>query len=117
MIVIPRQRGEGVVIADDIIVTVLEVREDKVRLSIEMPRVGTVHPREVYEAIVSTKDHKEARPSQWRSLIGIAPDVLTGRSHEVGSPMTSVRAIGELGRVGSSWAAIPTRPSPTSLFV
>ena len=51
VIVIPRKKGESVVINDDIILTVIEIRGDKVRLGIEHPKGATVHRREVYEAI------------------------------------------------------------------
>ena len=51
MIVIPRKMGESVVIGDDIILTVIEIRGDKVRLQVECPREATVHRKEVYEAI------------------------------------------------------------------
>ncbi len=51
MFVIPRKKGESVAIGDDIILTVIEVRGDKVRLRVEHPKGGTVHRREVYEAI------------------------------------------------------------------
>ena len=53
MIVIPRKKGESVVINDDIILTVIEIRGDKVRLGVEHPKGVTVHRREVYEAILS----------------------------------------------------------------
>src|SRR4051795_11248356 len=43
VIVIPRKKGESVVIDDNIILTVIEVRGDKVRLGIEYPRGVTVH--------------------------------------------------------------------------
>ncbi len=51
MFVIPRKQGESIVIGDDIILTVIEVRGDKVRLGVEHPQGGTVYRREVYEAI------------------------------------------------------------------
>ena len=56
MIVIPRKKGESVVICDDIILTVIEVRGDKVRLGIEHPKGVTVHRRETYEAILSQQE-------------------------------------------------------------
>ena len=56
MIVIPRAKGESVVISDDIILTVIEVRGDKVRLGIEHPKGVTVHRREIYEAILSQQE-------------------------------------------------------------
>ena len=43
MIVIPRKKNESIVIGDDIILTVIEVRGDKVRLGVELPEGGTVH--------------------------------------------------------------------------
>ena len=51
MIVIPRKKGESVVIGDDIILTVIQIRGDKVRLGVEHPKGVTVDRREVYEAI------------------------------------------------------------------
>jgi carbon storage regulator len=51
MLTIPRKTGESVVIDDDIILTVIEIRGDKVRFQIECPKEATVHRREVYEAI------------------------------------------------------------------
>jgi carbon storage regulator len=56
VIVIPRKNGESVVISDNIILTVIEVRGDKVRLGIEHPKGVTVQKREVYEAIMSQQE-------------------------------------------------------------
>ncbi len=51
MLVLSRKRNEQLVIGDSIVVTVVEIRGDKVRLAIEAPREIPVHRREVYEAI------------------------------------------------------------------
>jgi carbon storage regulator len=51
MISIPRKKGESVIINDDIILTVIEIRGDKVRLGIQYPGDVTVHRQEVYDAI------------------------------------------------------------------
>ena len=51
MLVLSRKKNESIIINDNIIVTVIEIRGDKVRLGIEAPRDVTVHRREVYEAI------------------------------------------------------------------
>jgi carbon storage regulator len=56
VIVIPRKQGESVVLGDDIILTVIEVRGDKVRLGIEHPKEVTVHRREIYEASLSQQE-------------------------------------------------------------
>lgn len=51
MLVLSRKRDESIVINNDIIVTVIEVRGDKVRLGIEAPTEVPVHRMEVYEAL------------------------------------------------------------------
>ena len=55
MFFIQRKKGESVVFGDDIIVTVIEIRGDKVWFAVEHPKEVTVHKREVYEAILSQK--------------------------------------------------------------
>jgi carbon storage regulator len=56
VIVIAREKGESVVINDDIILTVIEVRGDKVRLGIEHPKGVAVHMQEIDEAILSQQE-------------------------------------------------------------
>jgi carbon storage regulator len=51
MLVLSRQRDESIVIGDNIVVTIVDIRGDKVRLGIEAPTEIPVHRREVYEAI------------------------------------------------------------------
>ena len=51
MLVLSRKKNEVVVIGKDIIVTVVEIRGDKVRLGIVAPKDVAVHREEVYEAI------------------------------------------------------------------
>lgn len=51
MLCLCRKRNEKLMIGDDITVTVLEIRGDKVRLGIEAPADIPVHRREVYDAI------------------------------------------------------------------
>jgi carbon storage regulator len=58
MLVLSRQRDESIIIGDNIVVTVVDVRGDKVRLGIEAPREVSVHRREVYEAI--QRENKQA---------------------------------------------------------
>lgn len=51
MLVLSRQRDETIMIGDDIEVTVVDIRGDKVRLGITAPKEIAVHRKEVYEAI------------------------------------------------------------------
>jgi len=51
MLVLSRQRDETIMIGDDIEITVVDIRGDKIRLGINAPRAVQVHRKEVYEAI------------------------------------------------------------------
>lgn len=51
MLVLSRKRDERIVIGDNIVITVIEVRGDKVRLGIEAPKEVPVHRQEVMEAL------------------------------------------------------------------
>ena len=51
MLVLSRQRDETIMIGDDIEITVVDIRGDKIRLGIEAPLDVAVHRKEVYEAI------------------------------------------------------------------
>ena len=51
MLVLLRKRGEEIVIGDDIVIAVVEIRSDKVRLGVKAPKEVFVHRREVYDAI------------------------------------------------------------------
>ena len=59
MLVLSRKKNESIVINDDIVVMVVDVRGDKVRLGIEAPREVAVHRREVYEAIKRSEGSRE----------------------------------------------------------
>ena len=48
MLVLTRRPGESVMVGDDVVITVLEVRGDVVRLGIRAPRSVPVHREEVY---------------------------------------------------------------------
>lgn len=52
MLVLSRQRDESIIIGDNVVITIVDVRGDKVKLGIEAPREISVHRREVYEAIL-----------------------------------------------------------------
>jgi carbon storage regulator len=51
MLVLSRKRNEQLVIGGDIVITVIDVRGDKVRLGIEAPSSIPVHREEVLVAI------------------------------------------------------------------
>lgn len=51
MLVLSRHRDESIMIGDNIVLTIVDIRGDKVRLGIEAPQDIPVHRQEVYEAI------------------------------------------------------------------
>ena len=60
MLVLSRKKNESIIINDDIVVMVVDIRGDKVRLGIEAPKEVTVHRREVYDAIKRSEESREA---------------------------------------------------------
>ena len=57
MLVLSRQRDETIMIGDEIEITVVDIRGDKVRLGITAPTSIAVHRKEVYEAIRRENEH------------------------------------------------------------
>lgn len=69
MLVLSRTRDESIIIGDNVVITVVDVRGDKVKLGIEAPHDISVHRREVYEAI--QRENQQAaklRPEDARGL-------------------------------------------------
>jgi carbon storage regulator len=62
MLVLSRKKNESIVINNDITVTVVEIRGDKVRLGIVAPKEVPVHRQEVYD-LIHSKDHAEPAPA------------------------------------------------------
>jgi carbon storage regulator len=60
MLVLSRKPNESIVIGDNIQITVVEIRGDKVRLGIVAPKDVPVHREEVYEAIKSGRPAPDA---------------------------------------------------------
>ena len=51
MLVLTRRANQSIMIGDDIVVTVLDVRGDQVRIGIKAPRSVDVHREEVFVAL------------------------------------------------------------------
>ena len=68
MLVLSRQRDQTIMIGDDIEVTVVDIRGDKVRLGITAPKTVSVHRKEVYEAI-----RRENRAAGRVGPVGVVP--------------------------------------------
>ncbi|MFH0781253.1 MAG: carbon storage regulator CsrA [Pseudomonadota bacterium] len=58
MLVLTRKLGEGIVIGDDITITIVEMKGGNIRIGIDAPRDMKVHRQEVYDRIV--QENKDA---------------------------------------------------------
>lgn len=59
MLLLTRGRDESIMVGDDVEITIISVRGDKVRLGITAPQSVAVHRREIYDAIQREKAKKE----------------------------------------------------------
>jgi carbon storage regulator len=74
MLVLSRHRDESIIIGDDIVITVVDIRGDKVRLGINAPTQIPVHRQEVYEAI--QRENRQAAqmdPTAARAAVASQP--------------------------------------------
>jgi carbon storage regulator len=74
MLVLSRKKNESIVINNDVVVTVVEIRGDKVRLGIVAPKEVPVHRQEVYDAIHGSKSDADA------PAVAVKPGESAGRS-------------------------------------
>ncbi len=95
MLVLSRQRDETIMIGDEIEISVVDIRGDKVRLGITAPTRIAVHRKEVYEAI--KRENTEASR--------IADDAISAADIQPGPAKTGRRpaskASGLAARAGS----------------
>ena len=73
MLVITRKIGERITIADEITVSVIEIKGAQVKLGIDAPRSISVHRKEIYEKI--SRQNMEASTiskSDFESAIAIS---------------------------------------------
>jgi len=60
MLVLSRQRDQSIVIGENVVITVVDIRGDKVRIGIEAPKEIPVHRQEVHEAILKEQSEQTA---------------------------------------------------------
>jgi carbon storage regulator len=78
VLILTRRVGESIVVGDDIVLTVFEVRGDAVRIGIDAPRSVRVNRKEVYEEIQRTNEQAVSTSDDaldaLRSAIEAEPD-------------------------------------------
>ena len=120
MLVLSRQRDETIMIGDDIEITIVDIRGDKVRLGITAPATIPVHRKEVYEAI--QRENREAANIKREDLPnmpagsaripgkGIGPRMPVTRPHQPGEPRNGTTP--PVGRVIPPQSPAPLAPQP-----
>ena len=74
MLVLSRQRDESIVIGENVVVTIVDIRGDKVRLGIQAPGEIPVHRQEVFEAIQRENRRGGQSPAGGPSTKPAGPD-------------------------------------------
>jgi carbon storage regulator len=87
MLVLSRQKDETIIIGDDIEITVVDIRGDKVRLGVSAPKSISVHRKEVYDAI--RRENREAAQVKPEDLPGfgkVKPNPAAGQQQQQPNP-------------------------------
>lgn len=71
MLVLSRQRDESIIVGDNVQITVVDIRGDKVRLGIQAPPNISVHRKEVFDAI--QRENRKATGVSTADLSGATP--------------------------------------------
>lgn len=72
MLVLSRHRDEAIMIGDEVEITIVDIRGDKVRVGINAPSHIPVHRREIYEAI--RKENEQASGFNGNPIGSIHPE-------------------------------------------
>jgi carbon storage regulator len=83
VLILTRRVGENVIVGDDIVISVIEVRGDAVRIGIQAPRSVSVHREEVYLEL--QRANREAASSS-DAAVGTLLTQLPARERPEGRP-------------------------------
>lgn len=77
MLVLTRKIGEGIVIGDDVSITIVEMKGGNIRLGIDAPRDKKIYRREVYDRIV--QENRDAANWNMIDLDNLSDNLKTSR--------------------------------------
>ena len=112
MLVLSRQRDETIMIGDDIEITVVDIRGDKVRLGITAPTRIAVHRKEVYDAIRA--ENQRAAQIHQTDLAALSPTG-TGPALGVKTPINGIFKANGLASGTASPGSMRARANPAPL--
>jgi carbon storage regulator len=64
MLVLTRKAGESIVIGNEVVITVLEVRGGQIRLGVDAPRNLAVHRAEIYQQVMEENQAASIDPTE-----------------------------------------------------
>lgn len=77
MLVLTRKAEEGIIIGDDVKITIIEIKGGSIRIGIDAPRHMKVHRQEVYDKI--KQENQEATQWDIADLSALSSIMSTGR--------------------------------------
>ena len=79
MLILTRRSGESVMVGDDVVITVFEVRGDSVRIGIQAPRSVAVHREEVYKELQAANQQAASPDEDVLQALVISADAAPNR--------------------------------------
>lgn len=107
MLVLSRREGQAIVVGDNVVIRVVEMRGDHVRLGIEAPRSVVVHREEVAEDI--RNENRTARESASVDVSRLPRPVGGAKPKRSARPQSSER-VDRSDPVGPAADAAPEQP-------
>lgn len=77
MLVLTRKLGEGIVIGDDVTITIVEMKGGNVRIGIEAPREKKIYRQEIFDRIV--EENRDASHWDMNDLDKISDSLTVGK--------------------------------------
>ncbi|MBN2326709.1 MAG: carbon storage regulator CsrA [Candidatus Omnitrophica bacterium] len=69
MLVLTRKRDESIIIGDDVEITIVDIKGEKVKIGVSAPKTLSIHRKEIYEAI--QEENKAAVNNRAPNLSGL----------------------------------------------
>jgi len=69
MLVLSRKRDESIIIGDDVVITVVDIKGEQVKIGVTAPKSVSIHRKEVYEAI--QQENLAASRAELQNLSGL----------------------------------------------
>ncbi len=84
MLVLSRKKDESIIIGDDVVITVVDIKGEQVKIGVTAPKSVSIHRKEVYEAI--QKENKAAAQANLTNLTGLIKVLQTQQTTGEESP-------------------------------